>query len=127
MTAESKRASVFETDDDDGIDVSLFAPKAAPDPAAPSADAVRAVSEDKFPSRERPKTPAKPVKAPEPIHDRRKRTGRNKQLNVKARQEAVDAFYAIVDKQGWTLGETLEYAVDRLDKAVKAGWKPGAQ
>jgi hypothetical protein len=50
---------------------------------------------------------------------RRYRTGRNVQFNMKASQEAVDAFYAISDKQGWVLGETLEHAVAALRRELE--------
>lgn len=47
---------------------------------------------------------------------RRRRTGRNAQINLKARPETIEAFVAIADRQGWGLGETLEYAVDLLQQ-----------
>jgi len=54
---------------------------------------------------------------PEPIRQqRRRRTGRNAQFNIKARPETIDAFCAVADAQGWGLGETLEYAVELLEK-----------
>ena len=43
---------------------------------------------------------------------RRHRTGRNTQLNIKARTER--SRYFISDQQGWVLGETFERAVDAL-------------
>ena len=49
-------------------------------------------------------TPAKPLRG----EQRRHRTGRNVQLNIKARAEAVEAFYAITDREKWVLGETFE-------------------
>lgn len=50
---------------------------------------------------------------------RRHTTGRNVQFNMKARQEAIDEFYAISDKQGWVLGETLEHAVTALQEKLE--------
>lgn len=47
--------------------------------------------------------------------DRRRRTGRNAQFNLKARPETIEAFCRIADEQGWGLGETLEKAVDLLE------------
>ncbi len=47
---------------------------------------------------------------------RRRRTGRNVQLNIKVTPEIMEAFYAIGDKQGWVLGEALEKAVTLLEK-----------
>jgi hypothetical protein len=107
------RASIFEEPE---IDVSGFVPKPAPDATAPRADEVREVSEAaKFRSRE--------PRAPEPQaatkrEQRRHRTGRNVQFNVKASQGTVDAFYAITDRQGWVLGETLEHALAALEREL---------
>lgn len=63
-------------------------------------------------------------KSREPVQDgpapdkpqRRRRTGRNVQFNIKARQETIDAFCAVADAKGWGLGETLEYAVALLQE-----------
>jgi hypothetical protein len=51
---------------------------------------------------------------------RRHRTGRNVQFNIRARQETIDAFLAIADQQGWVLGEVLEQAVAALDREINA-------
>ena len=50
-----------------------------------------------------------------PRRDRRRRTGRNLQLNIKVTQQTMDTFYAIADGQRWGLGETLERAVELLE------------
>lgn len=127
------RASIFDGDD---IDVTAFAPKAGPDRSAPAQAAVRAVAEAaNFRSREggaaAPKaaTPATPAPVPEATkrEPRRHRTGRNVQFNIKVSQKAVDAFYAITDRQGWVLGETLEHALAALEKALEQDGKAGAQ
>lgn len=80
-----------------------------------------------FRSRE-PKTTAAPiaptVPKPEPPTggagegsvQRRRRTGRNAQFNLKAKPETIEAFCAIADRQGWGLGETLEHAVELLQQ-----------
>lgn len=47
---------------------------------------------------------------------RRRRTGRNAQFNLKARPETIAAFCNVADNQGWGLGETLERAVELLEK-----------
>lgn len=64
---------------------------------------------------------------PEPEGDRageapirRRRTGRNTQLNLKARPETIAAFCAVADLKGWGLGETLEYAVKLLEREYKS-------
>jgi hypothetical protein len=108
------RASIFTNDD---IDISEFAPKAGVDRAAPSPEQVKAVAEAaRFRSREpaAKMPPAVPKRLP-----RRYRTGRNVQFNVKASQETVDAFYAISDRKGWVLGETLEHALEALQRELQ--------
>ena len=113
MTGE--RASVFG---DDELDVSDF--RAKP-PATvikhPEAAAARikAVSEAvNFRSRD-----PKPESATPTRHEqRRHRTGRNVQLNIKARAEAIEAFYAITDRENWVLGETFERAVEALRREL---------
>lgn len=61
-------------------------------------------------------------KLPETIQQRRRRTGRNAQFNLKARPETIDAYCALADRMGWGLGETLERAVALLEKEYgKAG------
>jgi hypothetical protein len=50
---------------------------------------------------------------------RGRRTGRNAQLNLKARPDTITAFCAIADRQGWGLGETLEHAVALLEREYK--------
>ena len=62
---------------------------------------------------------AKSVKQRERNAPRRRRTGRNVQFNLKARPETIDAFCAVADRQGWGLGETLEYAVALLEREYK--------
>lgn len=105
----SARASIFEADD---LDISGFAPRPGPDTSAPAAEQVRAVAEAAhFHSREHPAPAPKRVQ-------RRHRTGRNVQFNVKASQETVDAFYAISDAKGWVLGETLEHALAALKREL---------
>lgn len=95
-----ERASVFEDD----LDLSGFQPK----PPA-HAKEVREVAEKAgFTSRE-----PQPEPASEPVRreQRRYRTGRNVQLNLKVRQEDMDAFYALADQEGIVLGEAFARAV----------------
>jgi hypothetical protein len=47
---------------------------------------------------------------------RRRRTGRSVQLNLKARPETITAYCKIADHMGWGLGETLERAVELLER-----------
>ena len=55
-----------------------------------------------------------PVKPKPASTQRRRRTGRNAQFNIKAKPETIEAFCAVADGQGWGLGETLEFAVKLL-------------
>lgn len=66
--------------------------------------------------------------------DRRHRTGRSEQLNLKVRAEARDLFYRLSDAQGWVQGYAFERAVqalqkelnERLDSPVsKSSFQPG--
>jgi hypothetical protein len=56
----------------------------------------------------------------------RHRTGRNVQLNIKARAEAVEAFYAITDREKWVLGETFERAIYALKRELARENSPTA-
>ena len=60
-----------------------------------------------------PATARKPL---ETQQQRRRRTGRNAQFNLKARPETIDAYCSLADRMGWGLGETLEHAVALLEK-----------
>lgn len=139
-----ERADLGFADALDDLDLSEFKPKpvkAANDRPSKAATA-KAAEASGFKSRE-----AKPVKdalaapdlgasdavvggqgadvAPKPseaIQQRRRRTGRNAQFNLKARPETIDAYCALADRMGWGLGETLERAVALLEKEYgKAG------
>ena len=80
----------------------------------PEKTASRLVAEASgFKSREAPKT----ERAGEgSVVPRRRRTGRNAQFNLKARPDTIEAFCAVADRQGWGLGETLEKAVELLER-----------
>jgi hypothetical protein len=68
-----------------------------------AANAIRELLEREFPATDTPL--------------RQRRTGRNVQLNIKATAEVVERFVALSDRRRWALGETLEYALDALEKA----------
>ena len=120
-----KRAGLFE----DELDVSGFAPK----PPA-RAEQVKAVAEEagfrsRGPAPARTGRPAKnrapPAQtAPEPQQEerreqRRYRTGRNQQLNLKVRAQDAEAFYAIADALGWVLGDVFARAVAALARELQ--------
>lgn len=56
------------------------------------------------------------LRTSDPLQPRRRRTGRNAQFNLKARPETIEAYCALADRMGWGLGETLERAVDLLER-----------
>ena len=65
-------------------------------------------------------TRREPIPAPTPVQktQRRRRTGRNAQINIKAKQETLEKFYAAVDAMGCGVGEAFEIAVELLQKRV---------
>ena len=67
----------------------------------------------------RSREPAKEVISKAPKAQRRRRTGRNAQFNIKTRQEVIDAFVAVADEKGWGIGETFEKATDLLIKSLQ--------
>jgi hypothetical protein len=102
-----ERASIFAGDD--ALDLSGFAPKSGREPSEVSAEIVRAIAEaSRFPSRE-----AKPRRPPR-IH----RTGRTMQFNARTTPQTVEALYAIADREGWLVGETLERALAALQREL---------
>ena len=111
MMADPNRADPFAGD----LDLSDFKPAAVKKPK-PEAAVIREVSEaNNFPSR----AAARPVIVQEPAAphvQRRRRTGRNVQFNIKATQETIARFTAIADKNGWVFGETLDRALDALER-----------
>ena len=117
----SERASIFDSSAE--FDVSEFAPKKISPRSPAPAEAVRAIAEEtNFVSRE----PAKSRKSiPSRKEPRRHRTGRNVQVNIKALQETVDRFNAIVDGQKWVTGYVLERAVAALVRELKISAVPG--
>jgi len=92
-------------------DLGVFGPepnsKTRPKPSKEDTEAVAEASG--FKSRE-------PEAKPKPKVIRRRRTGRNAQFNIKAKPETIQAYCDVADDNGWGLGETLEYAVELLQK-----------
>lgn len=104
----AERAGIFDND----FDVSDFAPKKPAEKLDP--EAVRAVSENaNFRSRE-------PVQRKKP--DRRHRTGRNEQLNVKVDSKTFRLFYEIYDahrdQEKWVQGEVIARALAALQREL---------
>jgi hypothetical protein len=113
----ANRAGIFEDSGSD-FDVSQFAPKTVKEPK-PSAEVIRDVSEKAmFKSREpAAATPKPPAKA---VTQRRHRTGRNIQMNLKVDAATRESFYAITERQGWVTGETLQHALAALERELAA-------
>ena len=112
------RAGLFNDKDD--FDVSGFTPKKAAASVgvqAPPAEAVRSVSEGAFQSREVVDAVPQSIRT---LRQRRRRTGRNLQLNLKASATWMETFYKISDAQRWTLGETFERAIAALQRELGA-------
>lgn len=94
-------------------DLGSFDPKAqtSTTPRPPKEDVVEAAMAAGFRSRE-PQAPKT---------QRRRRTGRNVQFNIKTTAETIAAFCGIADANGWGLGETLERAVELLQAEKRKG------
>lgn len=91
-------------------DLSDFGAK--PSHRRPPAEALEQVARDNgFPTRE-------PVQPMVPLNDgrRRRTTGRNRQINIKATAETIARLYRLADIMQLPLGEVLDRALDVLEK-----------
>ena len=110
----NERLSVFQDAGD--VDLSAFAPKPETRKPQPAREKVRAVTEAAhFPSREG--TPADPMALKRP--PRYHKTGRTAGLNCRVRPATLDKVYQIADEQGWLVGETVERAVQALERELQ--------
>lgn len=66
-----------------------------------------------FPSRQPTRTPART-----PTKQRRYKTGRNQQINIKATSQVIERLYKMADAKRVPLGELLEQALDALEKSA---------
>ena len=92
------------------------APVFAPKPRAPRSvetDNIDQIArEQNFPSRQAPR-----ASAAAPARKRRTyTTGRNQQINFKATAATIERFYRIADEKRLPLCETLEVALDALER-----------
>ena len=120
---DAARASIFGEQTADRLDLSGFTLRPTRNTTVPDRDAVRRESEAAgFVSRQAAVAPAAPTDAGPPTLrlPRRRRPGRNIQLNLKVAQNTADRLYQIADRHGWVLGETLERALEALEKAMAA-------
>jgi hypothetical protein len=76
------------------------------------------IAEDNnFPSRQA--ISKEEVATPEVKQQRRYRTGRNQQLNIKATEQTINQFYRLADQENITLAELLERALNAFEAATK--------
>ena len=61
-------------------------------------------------------SPAPPAAAQPVRQPRRHVTGRNRQINIKATEETIDALYRIADAMNLPLGAVLEQALAALER-----------
>lgn len=108
------RANLGFGDSLDDLDLSEFKPRQAPVPRPPSGETSRAAEAAGFRSRE-PKVSKNLTDGAGGTAQRRRRTGRSAQFNLKARPETIAAYCTLADRMGWGLGETLEKAVELLE------------
>lgn len=111
--AGKERASLGFGDELDDIDPSAWVkPKPRDDKPAPEMTR-QAAEATGFRSREPTKMEQAPVT---PRQQRRRRTGRTAQLNLKLKPETIEAFTRVADTNGWGLGEAFERAVVLLEQ-----------
>jgi hypothetical protein len=118
----SERLSVFENTGD--VDLTDFAPKQETRKLKPPKEKVKAVSEAaRFPSREAPAPVPEPLQRKPRYH----KTGRTAQLNCRVMPASFDKVYAIADQRGWLVGETVERAIEALERELDKGAGQGAK
>jgi len=103
-------ASIFEKTK---LDIGDFAPR-ADDPGRPQSEQLNELTRgSKFRSREsaEPETPGR-------VQQRRRRTGRNVQFNIRATQQVIDEFKALSERMDWPDGLTLEHALAALREKI---------
>jgi hypothetical protein len=100
-------------------DLSDFAPRSAVESSKPIAsDVIDEISRKSgFPSRQPKK--ASPTLPAQPRTQRRYVTGRNQQINIKAKAETIAMLNTLADKLNAPFGEVLERALHALDTSLK--------
>lgn len=101
-------------------DLGSFEFKATSIPRPPKTETELAAQAAGFQSREPQSAKTQPAQS-RPGAQRRRRTGRNVQFNIKTTAETIAAFCAIADANGWGLGETLERATALLQREGRKG------
>lgn len=103
-------------------DLADFAPKTQSKPVE-AGQIEQLAQESGFPSRQ-PVTVPKASPATAVVRPRRRTTGRNQQINVKATAETIARFYRLADERQAPLGEVLDQALAALEKADASRQKP---
>jgi hypothetical protein len=106
----SGRASIFEKPT---LDISGFAPRTDDAHRPQPAQLDELTRGSKFRSREGIEL------EPTRIQQRRRRTGRNVQFNIRATQQVIDDFKALSEQMDWPDGLTLERALEALREKMK--------
>jgi hypothetical protein len=106
----SGRASIFEKPK---LDISGFTPRSDDEPRPRPEQLDELTRGSKFQRRE-----AAEVQQINRIQQRRRRTGRNVQFNIRATQQVVDEFKALSESQDWPDGLTLENALRALKREI---------
>ncbi len=93
-------------------EASAFAPR-QPRAKPMANDAIERIAEENgFPSRQATKAAKEPKRKPHLY-----RTGRNRQLNVKATDQTVERFYKMAEERRIPSGALLELALSALERA----------
>jgi hypothetical protein len=97
----------------DPSEAPTFTTKPKPPLSPATTSSVEQIAHDQgFPSRQARKAPAAAAKRPRRTYT----TGRNQQINFKATPATIERFYRIADEKKLPLCETLELALDALDR-----------
>ena|SRR5437868_674673 len=89
-----------------------FKPKPRPEKEIANEAIDQIAEESNFPSRQAARVQREPKRKP-----RIYRTGRNRQLSIKATNETVERFYKMADQRKIQLGALLDQALDALERA----------
>jgi hypothetical protein len=108
----SERANPFA----DVGNLPAFEPKPKTKPIA--LEQIEQVAEaNNFPSRQAQPSRTPPASSPRK-QQRRYKTGRNQQINVKATSQVIERFYKLADAKRVPLGELLRQALDALESSA---------
>jgi hypothetical protein len=116
MSTNPARANPFADIDE----LPAFQPKAPAKPVARE-HIDRIAEANNFPSRQPAQAPAPPAVPARAARRHRYRTGRDRQLNIKATSEVIERFYRLADARCVPFGELLDEALDALEKSVGQG------